>query len=316
MKTMKIKLIAMLLVVVLAFTGCMKLDATVVINQDGSAKIGVTTLVDKQAILDSVAQMNGVAMTAEEVAAYDQSMVEQGYTIVTVDGKEYYQLVETQNVKAGELSSYFGGEGAEAYVTVDTVYLKYESADAASDSADMAEMQAYAEQMGAEMSLEDIEYNISFEFPSPIVSTNGTVDSANPNKVTFSISMVSSSTLFATTKSGVTEASVKAEIAKLNKINAPKIKKLKADKVKRTAKKATATLKIKRVKGAKNYQIQYSLKKNFKNAKNVTTKKLTYKLKKLKKGKKYYVRVRACKINYAGQKVYSKWTKKTVKTKK
>ena len=47
-----------------------------------------------------------------------------------------------------------------------------------------------------------------------------------------------------------------------------------------------------------------------------TAKKTTYTIKNLKKGKKYYVRVRATKTNYAGNAIYSKWVKKSVKTKK
>lgn len=73
------------------------------------------------------------------------------------------------------------------------------------------------------------------------------------------------------------------------------------------------------------YEIQYSLNKNF--SKKGKTKKIclktnernSYTLKKLKSGKKYFVRVRAYKniSNKDGstKKVYSKWTKKSVKTK-
>lgn len=50
---------------------------------------------------------------------------------------------------------------------------------------------------------------------------------------------------------------------------------------------------MEKVSGAKGYQVQYSLTKNFKKAtvKNVT--KTTLTVKKLKSGKKYYVRVKA-----------------------
>ena len=91
---------------------------------------------------------------------------------------------------------------------------------------------------------------------------------------------------------------------------------LKANKVKKNAKKATVTLKFKKVKGIKKYEVEYSLKKNFKKSKVKTAKKTTYTIKNLKKGKKYYVRVRATKTNYAGNAIYSKWVKKSVKTKK
>ena len=84
----------------------------------------------------------------------------------------------------------------------------------------------------------------------------------------------------------------------------------------KAAKKATVTLKFKKVKGIKKYEVEYSLKKNFKKSTVKTAKKTTYTIKNLKKGKKYYVRVRATKTNYAGNAIYSKWVKKSVKTKK
>ena len=66
------------------------------------------------------------------------------------------------------------------------------------------------------------------------------------------------------------------------------------------------------------YQIQYGLKKSFKGAKTVTVKNNTSvsrKIKKLKKNKKYYVRVRTYKT-VGGQKYYSAWSKaKSVRTK-
>ena len=75
-------------------------------------------------------------------------------------------------------------------------------------------------------------------------------------------------------------------------------------------------MKISKVSGAKKYQVQYSTKSSFKGAKTKTIKKTTYKITKLKKKKKYYVRVRAVKYNLSGEVVNSKWTKKSVKTKK
>ena len=71
------------------------------------------------------------------------------------------------------------------------------------------------------------------------------------------------------------------------------------------------TVKWKKVSGVTGYQIQYSLKKNMKGAKTVTVKgakKTSRKIKKLKKNKKYYVRLRAYKGN-GKNRVYSKWTK-------
>lgn len=87
--------------------------------------------------------------------------------------------------------------------------------------------------------------------------------------------------------------------------------------------KKSFTVTWKKVKGAKGYQIQYSLNKKFKKGKTYGTKTITVKkaktvkklIKKLKKNKKYFVRVRAYKLN-GKKKVTGKWSKvKTVKTK-
>ena len=83
--------------------------------------------------------------------------------------------------------------------------------------------------------------------------------------------------------------------------------------VKVTAKKKSFTVTWKKVSGAKGYQVQYSLTKNFKKAtvKNVT--KTTLTVKKLKSGKKYYVRVKAA---ASDKKLNSGWSAaKTVKVK-
>ena len=79
--------------------------------------------------------------------------------------------------------------------------------------------------------------------------------------------------------------------------------------------KKTITVKWKAVTGAKGYQVQYALnKKMTKGKKQKTTGKLTLKLKKLKKGKKYYVRVRAYALDQNGSKVFGQWSRvKSVK---
>lgn len=70
------------------------------------------------------------------------------------------------------------------------------------------------------------------------------------------------------------------------------------------------------VKGASGYQIQYSLKKNFAGAKIKTTTKTSHKISGLKKGKKYYFRVRVV-VKVNGKTYYSGWSnKKVVKVKK
>ena len=68
-------------------------------------------------------------------------------------------------------------------------------------------------------------------------------------------------------------------------------------------------MKYKKVSGAKGYEISYSTDKKFKKA--VTKKntaKTSYTISKLKKGKTYYVRIRAYKVDSTGKKVYGKYS--------
>ena len=74
-------------------------------------------------------------------------------------------------------------------------------------------------------------------------------------------------------------------------------------------KKNQIQVKFKKVKDAAGYQAQYAVNKKFKKAKTIPVKKTRVILKKLKKGKKYYIRVRAYKQS-GGNKVYGSWSKK------
>ena len=85
-----------------------------------------------------------------------------------------------------------------------------------------------------------------------------------------------------------------------------------------TGKKKAFLVKYKKSGTATGYQIKYSLNKSMKNAKKVKTTKLYRTIKNLKKGKRYYVKVRAyrkLKVNGVTKTYYSKWSaRKSVKT--
>lgn len=97
------------------------------------------------------------------------------------------------------------------------------------------------------------------------------------------------------------------------KVAAPKRVTIKS--VKKGKKKAS--IKWKKVSGAKGYKIQYSTKKSFKAkyTSSKTTKKTTITIKKLKSKKTYYFRVKAYKLDSKKKRVYSKKWSKVKKTK-
>lgn len=102
------------------------------------------------------------------------------------------------------------------------------------------------------------------------------------------------------------------------KVKAPAKTTVKLSKAKKTSLKVS----WKKVSGVAAYQIQYSTSKNFKNAKTikVSAKSASKVLTKLKKNKKYYVRVRSykvTKVNNKSKNIYSAWSaSKALKTKK
>ncbi len=92
---------------------------------------------------------------------------------------------------------------------------------------------------------------------------------------------------------------------------------MKLKKVKVTAKKKALLVKWQKELEADGYQIQFSTKKKFKTAKKVSVKKSKTKclISKLKSKKKYFLRIRAYKLDADGKKVYSKWICYNKKTK-
>lgn len=92
----------------------------------------------------------------------------------------------------------------------------------------------------------------------------------------------------------------KTKISKLNNVKGKKLK-----------------VTFKKLKAASGYEIRYSTKSNMAGSKTKRTTKTSYTLSSLKKGKNYYVQVRAYTYNSSGKKVYGKWsTKKKCKIKR
>lgn len=131
--------------------------------------------------------------------------------------------------------------------------------------------------------------------------SNGIVKAVTAGTTT--ITATTSNGKKATCKITVTEQKITVgEVSSLN------LKNIKAKKMKVT---------FKKVSGAKGYQVVYSTNKKFKTVNEKTITKNTVTLKKLEKKKKYYVKVRAYKLDSKGQKVYGKYcSPKTIKIKK
>ena len=115
----------------------------------------------------------------------------------------------------------------------------------------------------------------------------------------------------------IAKAKAEVEAAKKDLQAAKTAAKKAAVKSVKSKKAGKAIVTVKKVAGAEGYQVQYSLKKSMKSAKNVKIKKNNITIKRLKKGKTYYVRVRAFSKDSNGKQICTAWsTAKKVTIKK
>ncbi len=103
---------------------------------------------------------------------------------------------------------------------------------------------------------------------------------------------------------GVVAITIKKKDLKISIKSATKKKKSK------TAKIVLSNSKVKKsIRKNVKYQIRYSIKKSMKKCKTKTYKTTKIKLKKMKAGKKYYIKARAFVKGSNGKKIYGAWTK-------
>lgn len=294
----KIKLISLFTALAVILCGCVHQTQEVKISSDGSVVESIVCYIDKTAaeMDDSSAGTGSTTINGKDISTLP---------VVEYNGVECYKDEEINTYKSlSEYSESFSSDESEMaaklyYISTDTIYysIDAESIKQALLMYDMAESKLKAT------------YVISYVFDNPIVDTNGVIDTVNPNKVTYTFTASEAvDEIYVTTSNTVNkdklkESYEKAQASKIKKVKSLTVKKKSATAVKLTWKKDS---------NAKKYQIQYSTKQTFANKKTKTTTKKTITIKKLKKGKTYYFRVRG----KAGSKV-GEWSRiKKLKIKK
>ena len=246
----KMKILALMMIVVMALTGCVGMETKVIIRQDGSAKGIITVSIDKTAV-NAELKKQGVSDAENQQfwTEYKKELsVDNSYEVreVTRDGKEYLEVYQEQNFSKGSLGKKFG-LNKNSYVTADTLYGTIDLSG--TDEVDVfQELSA----MGGDISAVTVTFVV--EMPKDIVSTNGTISETNKKQATFRMKVNGKTTMYATTVPGQTISDVKAKVAKANKVKKAKIKKLKSKKGAKNAKKRTVVLKIGKVSQAVKYE--------------------------------------------------------------
>lgn len=227
------------------------------------------------------------------------------------DGEYRYEVFDSQNfgIKHQQLAEYdcFGDFSSLTDITVSNFKIQQAPRPIAKDD---VKATAFGNQVALEWKdqAKGQKYNVYLDGQKIASSLSG--KSYIINNVPYGLHKVSVSTVVNGKESSRTTVIVTVNgKGKIINTKAIKLKKIKA-------KKRALVIKWKRRKDVTGYQIQYSLKKNFKKkAKKIkivkaTTSKKT--IKGLKSKKKYYVRIRSF-INSYGKSYYSKWSKKKAK---
>ena len=103
MKNIKVKVMAIMLVVVMVFTGCATQQSDIKINADGTGKVTVNAEIDEEAYIDATLKMlKASGLSNVEIALYEKelrkeqskSFAEAGAKKVVRDGKTYYQITK------------------------------------------------------------------------------------------------------------------------------------------------------------------------------------------------------------------------------
>lgn len=160
---------------------------------------------------------------------------------------------------------------------------------------------------------------VAVETTTPVVvetTTPVTVETTTPAVVETTTSVAVETTT--TTAKTTTVAPTPTTTAKVTKTQKPTAQKVSVGNTRITKivkTKKSAKVIYKKIAKVSGYQLQLSRSSKFKKAVTKTTKKISYKFKKLKANKKYYVRVRGY-VKTSNGTAYGKWRKKNFKTAK
>ena len=160
---------------------------------------------------------------------------------------------------------------------------------------------------------------VAVETTTPVVvetTTPVTVETTTPAVVeTTTSAAVETTTTTAKTTTVAPTPTTTAKVTKTQKPTAQKVSVGNTRITKIVKTKKSAKVIYKKIAKVSGYQLQLSRSSKFKKAVTKTTKKISYKFKKLKANKKYYVRVRGY-VKTSNGTTYGKWRKKNFKTAK
>ncbi len=258
-------------------------------------------------------------------ASFDANGGNVGVKSMLITTGEKYDQLPTPTRSGKAFAGWFTERNGGAQVTNDTkstavddhtLYAHWEDAKEEAGETAAQENKKPVSSVSLNESRLVLEKGMTYQLTAVIAPADATDKQLKWSSSNTSVAKVSDSGLVTAASNGNTIITVitndgdkkaTCEIKVVNPVKAPK--KLKISSVKNSKSRAMV-VKWKKLKGAKGYEVEYALNKKFtktlksKDAKTKTSITLT----KLKKNKKYYVRVRAYVKNSLGENVYGKWS--------
>lgn len=193
------RVLAGLLVMVLVFclTGCMEMRLEDKISKNGTYTELMVMYLDKEAVVEYMKNSLG----EEYVEYFNDLMEEQGFSLRTVDGKEYYaSKPQTQRSSIAKMSRENQKESVKGsyriwetgiYMDIKALLGEFTGSLDSLDSltADDVDAQMAKEEYEKMLAASYMVYTISFDYDIVKTDKNGTINSANPRQASWKISL-------------------------------------------------------------------------------------------------------------------------------
>ena len=141
MKNRITKIAALLLAVIMVFTGCAQVDVNMKLNSNGTGNAEMLITINKSQANEALKKMGATDSQINDFWREYQNQLKENtassnitYSEEVIDGKSYIKLQNKQTLRKGKLTVDYGA-GPNSFLSTETVYqlIKPETVDSAAD---------------------------------------------------------------------------------------------------------------------------------------------------------------------------------------
>lgn len=212
-KIKKLLLTAVLMVAAVAFTGCGEaIKSEVAFNADNTVNYSTSVGFDME-MWQMLAEMSGTTVDEmlKQIEAQGGKVTEE-----VIDGLTYKMATQAENnVSVEHVEEVLGSAYSDVCLRSDYFYGVLDMSDQAEGYTDMQQLSGADYPYGDDVDMK-FYHSFSMTFNAPVVNTNGTVDPANPNHVTW-VHTDASQKIVVYASTGTVAATAKTTSVKNNK---------------------------------------------------------------------------------------------------